>query len=313
MSVSIGVLHWLAESLVEAYLDDRIDAGLKPKTIEWYRWHLTRAIDWLEAEPGYHALDVLTVDGLRSYYRSTRNLADTTRRYMVAALHAFGAWLGEFELENPACKLKKPRKTRRLPEVVCPSELARLVSLMDSFPLREQALLTLFLDAGLRVSEVASLKRADVDLASGQLTVRDGKGSKGRVVFFFTECVSALAAYLETHDHEYVFVSERVGRPPAPLTDNGIRQILRRLAKKHGFDNLRPHTLRRTCGTEMVANGVDLSTVADQFGHEDIATVQIYTRLADERRREALRRASPVDRIMRRRPVPAPEWPKPRT
>lgn len=298
---SSSLVRWLADCLVEAYLDDRENVGLKPKTLDWYRWHLGRAQKWLEDAPEWHALDILTPEGLQAYYRSTRNLAKTTRRHMVAALQAFGAWLEkEHGLANPAKRLKKPRPTKELPKVLSPTELLRLLAVLDDESPRERALVLLFLDTGLRVSEVASLKRADVDVAAGQLTVRCGKGNKGRVVFFFVQCGNALAEYLATHDHEAVFVGERRGRSPDPLTDNGIRQILRRLAARHGFTDLSPHTLRRTCGTELAANGVDLSTIADQLGHEEVTTTRMYTRLADVRRREVLRRASPVDQAANR-------------
>jgi integrase len=126
------------------------------------------------------------------------------------------------------------------------------------------------------------------------------------VVFFFKHCAEALKAYLATHDHPYVFVSQRVGPPPyhrplppKPLTDSGIRQILRKMANNHGFQALKPHMLRHTCGAELAANGAPLTAIGGQFGHEDMASVSIYTRLGDERRREVLRRASPVDRIIR--------------
>lgn len=303
--------HWLATSIVEAYLDDCADRGLAAKTIDWYRWHLTRAIHWLHQAADYHSLDLLHPTGLRAYYRSTAGLAVTTRHYLVACLQAFGAWLQrDHHLDNPAAGLKKPRLPKTMPHVLPPTDLARLLQVLDGEEPRERALVLLFLDAGLRVSELIHLTRRDLDLDAAQLWVRDGKGGKDRLVFYSEGTAAGLRAYLATHDNDEVFVSRRPGRPAGPLTDNGVRQILRALADRHGFQDLRPHTLRRTCGTELAANGVDLSTIADQFGHEDIATTRIYTRLADSRRREVLRRASP---IQRHQPagIPVPDWPRP--
>jgi integrase/recombinase XerD len=313
-NVSAGdrLVHWLSEQVIESYLDSCLDRGLAPKTVKWYRWHLRRARDWLEAEPGYHALDFLSEEGLRAYYRSTRDLARTSRRALVAAMQAFGTWLEGYKLENPATSLQKPKAHKRLPKVLPPSEVERLLEVAEQEPPRERALLLLFLDTGLRVSEVARLKRADLDLASGRLVVCNGKGGKDRVVFYCQRTADALRTYLNTHTHAYVFVSQRVGPPPAqvsfppkPMTPSGIRQILRKVAGRYGFSDLTPHTLRRTCGTELAAHGVDLATIADQFGHADVATTTIYTRLADSRRQEVLERAS----VVNRHAIPVPTWP----
>lgn len=307
MKLGDRLLRWLADIIVEAYLDDCRDRELRERTVTWYAWHLRRARDWLAATPGYHDLGILEPEGLAAYYHSTRGLAKNTRYHMVAALHAWGEWLVRQGLAaNPAAGLQKPRRDRALPRALAPGELDRLLAVLEDEPARERALVLLLLDSGLRVSETAALRRGDVDLASGQITVRDGKGGQGRTVYVFRACCQALDEYLATHEGETVFMGRINGRP-APLTDSGIRQILRGLARRHGFEDLQPHTLRRTCGAELVSNGVDLRTVADQFGHADVNTTTLYTRLADTRRREVLRRASPVDRHME---VAGPDSPR---
>jgi integrase len=193
--------------------------------------------------------------------------------------------------------------------VLAPAEVQRLIHYMagPDAPIREAALIFVLLDTGIRVSELVALKRSDI--GPGQLTVRSGKGRKGRVCYFADATAQALANYLATHDEPHVFVSERPGRGLTPLTDNGVRQMLRRLAKSIGLERLSPHMLRRTCGTEYHAAGVDLDLIGDQFGHEHVSTTRIYARLTDTRRRDLLIKASPVSRALAASAVAVPDWP----
>jgi len=302
---------WLAAGIIEDYIDNCQDRGLAPKTVRWYRWHLERAAGWLAEQPGFVACDIVTDAGLLAYYRSCRHLAVSTRRNLVSAFRAFGGWLVRWHgyPENPAARLERPGKEQVLPRVVMPTDLARLLGELPTMTPRERALVLLILDGGLRVGECARLQRAHIELERQRLTVYAGKGHKDRVVYYFEHTAQALADYLASHDHAFVFVSEYVGRPPAPMTPSGLRQILKRLARDHRYPDLRPHTLRRTCGTEILANGGDLSSVADHLGHEDVETARIYARLEDHRRQEVLRRASPVERGLERAPMLVENWP----
>jgi len=284
----------VAAFIIEVYCRSCDERGLSVNTVSWYRWHLERGRDWLIASRGLcHACDFLTCEGVETYYRSTGDLSRNTRRYMVAAWRAFGTWLEGYGVASPAVGLVRPRVERRLPRVLSPADTVRLVACCESESRRERAIVLLLLDGGLRVEELCSLDRVDLDLLAGQVCVCSGKGGKGRVVFISERTCAAVGAYLAEHDCRAVFVAER--RPHNRLTPDGVRQLLQRLAARHGFEVLNPHLLRRTCGTRLVANGVDLSTVADQFGHADISTTRIYARLADGLRRDVVRRASPVD------------------
>jgi site-specific recombinase XerD len=310
--LSSDLLYWLSESVICAYIEDCLDRGLSDKTVEWYAWHLRRARDWLADEPSYTPLDLFSRDGVSAYFRSTRNtMANNSRVYMVNCLRTFGKWLAEFGMTSPTAHLKRPRLEKSLPDVLAPAEVQRLIRHMagPDAPVRERAVVYLLLDTGLRVSELAALRRFDIDLTDCKVIVRNGKGSKGRVAFFSVETATALADYLVTHDEPSVFVSERRGRGLTPLTDNGIRQMLRRLAKSIGLERLSPHMLRRTCGTEYHAAGVDLDLIGDQFGHEHVSTTRIYARLADTRRRDLLMEASPVSRALAASAVAVPDWP----
>lgn len=313
--LSLSLINWLSESIIAAYLDDCRDRELAAKTVTWYQYHLQRARDWLENQPStsLHALGILDPAQLTAYYSSTRNLSTNTRRHMVAALRAFGSWLGNFGLSNPAGCLNRPRKKKTLPQVLPPQEVQRLLQVLETEPLRERALCYLILDTGLRANECAHLRRDHLDLDAGQLLVRDGKGGKDRICFYSDTTASILSRYISTHTQPAVFVAAR--RPYHPLSADAIGRALRRLAARHNFRRLGPHLLRRTSGTEYHAAGVDLDTIGDQFGHEDLETTRdYYARLADDRRRSILRRASPVEHALGNvhtlsAAIPVPNWP----
>jgi len=149
---------------------------------------------------GYRIFDA---EAVAAYVRSCENLALSTRQNMVAAFGAFGSWLERQGLQNPAAGLSKPGG-ETLPDVLSPSEIEKLLTIVASEPLRQQAMVYLLLDAGLRVSEMAALGRRDLDLESCQVRVRRGKRNKDRVVYFSPTTARILANYLDTHEHPLI-------------------------------------------------------------------------------------------------------------
>lgn len=299
-----ALLWSLSEWIIEIYLVDCEDRGLSANTIKWYGWHLRRCRDWLDGQPRQHALGILDAGALAGYVRQTRKtdgqpLARSSKENMLAAMRAFGSWLKAHGADNPAAELPKMKKEKRLPAVLNHGEFGALLAALDGgeVSLRDRALVLLLVDAGPRVSEAAALRREDLDLERGQVTIRGGKGGKDRVAFFSAETARCLREYLATHNRREVFLGESANHPGEPLRARGIRSALARLARRAGLRHLTPHLLRRTCGTELTANGVDEFSVADQFGHEDTSTTRLYARLADERRRVVIQRASPVARL----------------
>lgn len=294
------------ENLIEKYLDNCRDRGLAAKTVKWYGWHLRRCHAWLMA----NNRTTLDAGALAAYVHSCSNLAHSSRRYMIAALKAFGSWMARHGFEDPAAGLVRLKADETLPPVLSPTEVERLLVALDEEPLRERALVYLFLDSGLRVSELVALERQDLDLQACQLRVRKGKGGRGRVVYFSQTTANALADYLATHDHPYVWLGVKIDAGEGPLTDSGVRRALGRLARRHGFARLNPHTLRRTCGTEFAARGVNQQAVAGQLGHRSVTTTSIYVQLAGDRQRNAILQASPVEHGLA---ILVTNWPMPDT
>lgn len=296
-------LDSLNRRIVDSYLHHCQVKGLASKTLRWYRWHLTRYSDWLAGQ----AL-ILDRAACSAYFGATAgDLAHSSRRNLRACLRAWGSWCASQGIPDPAEHLPRIRAQRHLPDVLSQAELGHLLALLPALPLRTAALLAVLLDTGLRVSELAHLRRLDLDLDRCSLVVRRGKGGKDRAAFYSDPTRDLLARYLATHDLPQVWAGLAEYGHAGPLTASGIRQLLRRTAAAHGFRTLSPHVLRRTCGTELLARGVDLSTIGDQLGHEDIhVTRQHYARLSDPRRRDLVRGASVIGQALG--PV-AIDWP----
>jgi integrase len=253
---------------------------------------------------GYTAIDAKSV---AAYVRSCRNMALSSQQNMINALKAFGTWMMKQGLKNPMKDLVRP-KGSSLPDVLEPTEVEQLLLALETEPCRERAIVYLLLDTGLRVSELAALERRDLDLYDCKLRVRKGKGNNDRVVYFSPTTAHIVAEYLETHQNPHVFMGQRIAHPPAPLTPNGIGQALRRLAKRHGFERLNPPLFRHTCGTDLAAVNVGGSAIATHLGHKSVSTTtKIYISLANERQRNIIRQASPVEQHLG---LAVPDWPR---
>ena len=287
-----------AEPELEGFLT-LLAARRAPKTVDAYRRDLRQLTEWLGG-PVAHA----TGEQLERWIAQMRadGLAATTIARRVAAVRAFfrhQMLLGARD-DNPAAALKLPKRLRKLPRTLAPSEAERLIdAAAGTTPraMRDRALVELLYGAGLRVSEAVGLDRRAVDLDE-RLVRALGKGGKERLVPLGRPAVDALRRYiamgrphLDRRHRPELFLNARGG----PLTRAGAFLILRRLAGKAGLDPLRvhPHLLRHSFATHLLEGGADLRSVQEMLGHADLATTELYTHVSDRRRRELYFRAHP--------------------
>ena len=274
-------------------------ARLAPRTVEAYRRDLEALADWLG-----HSPSTVTTEELERYLAElrARGLSGSTIARRVASLRSFFRHLvliGATDT-NPAAELELPRRTRRLPRALSPSEAERLIdAAAGTTPrhLRDRALVELLYGAGLRVSEAVGLDKGGVDL--DQRLVRTvGKGGKERVVPVGREAVEALRRYLargrphlDRRHRPELFLNAQGGG----LTRAGAFLILRKLAVKAGLEpeRVHPHLLRHTFATHLLEGGADLRSVQEMLGHADLATTELYTHVTDRRRRELYFQAHP--------------------
>lgn len=185
------------------------------------------------------------------------------------------------------------RKPRKIPEVLTPDEQARILGELEAIDsprgVRNLALVRLMLDTGLRAAEVRELRHRDLDLATGRLWVRQGKGKKDRGLWFNGSSRGALLAWLDLKAR----VSCGANFPPAgyfftdltgrkPICGRWLRKLVNRLAEKAGIaKKIHPHTLRHSFATDLLRDTKNLFLVSKALGHSNISTTQVYLHLAD--------------------------------
>jgi site-specific recombinase XerD len=211
---------------------------------------------------------------------------------------------------DPATLLSSPRQGRHLPRVLRPDQVAAMLAVPDvTTPagLRDRAVLEVVYASGARVSELAGLDLAALDLDDATARLL-GKGRKERIVPLGSPAVDALRAYLA------------VGRPAllgpeAPTTDavfvgragrragvRSIRRTVERCGQAAGVGHVTPHTLRHSYATHLLEGGADLRSVQELLGHVSLATTQRYTHLSRGQLVEAYAAAHPRARTTERTP-----------
>ena len=270
-----------------------------PRTVEAYR----RDLDDLTRRLGKPLVQAGTEDLERclAELRAEGKSAATISRRTAAARSFYRhlVLLGR-RPDNPAAAVALPRKRRRLPRALSPSEAERLIdAAAGTTPrsLRDRALVELLYGAGLRVGETVGLAKTDVDL--DQRIVRAiGKGSKERIVPLGRPASDALRRYLargrphlDRRHRPELFLNAQGGA----LTRAGVFLILRRLAEKAGLEpeRVHPHLLRHSFATHLLEGGADLRSVQEMLGHADLSTTELYTHVSDRRRRELYFQAHP--------------------
>ena len=270
-----------------------------PRTVDAYRRDLEHFRRWLGAAPSG-----ATTDQLESYVAQLRadGLSPATIARRLASLRSLYRHLMLLgaRADNPAAELASPRRVRRLPRTLSPSEAERLIEAANGTTpraLRDSAIVELLYGAGLRVGELVSLDKGSVDLDE-RLVRALGKGSKERIVPVGRRAADALRRYLsrgrpylDTRHRPELFLNAKGG----PLTRAGVFLILRRLAGKAGLEpeRIHPHLLRHSFATHLLEGGADLRSVQEMLGHADLATTELYTHVSDSRRRELYFRAHP--------------------
>lgn len=254
---------------------------------------------------------------LRAYLDSLRaqGLAATTQARKLSCLRQFFRFLYRegHRADDPTTLLDSPRLPRALPRPLAEPEILALIEAAgaEPSPRREMllALLEIAYSAGLRVSELVGLPRQALAGEAAALLLT-GKGGKQRLVPLTQVARQAAAAWLSVAPKGARFLfPARGGTKPLPRQRVGV--LLKQLALRAGLDPARvsPHVLRHSFATHMLDHGADLRSLQTMLGHSDIATTQVYTRVALSRAAAAMQAAHPLAQPGARRAKP----PTPRT
>jgi integrase/recombinase XerD len=296
------------ERHIEAFLEMMsAERGAAANTLSAYAHDLGDYARFLKARK--IALSAATADDIRAYldHLGKAKLSAATalrRRSALRQLHKF-LFAEGFAKTDPSARIDGARRPRRLPKVLSEAEVAHLIEAVEKREAKERVRLTLILEllygAGLRVSELVSLRRAALVQGKDMLRIR-GKGGRERIVPIGRKAQAALAAYLaETRADPRLRISPYLlpARGGAGhLTRHRVGQLLKALARDAGLDEaqLSPHVLRHAFASHLLAHGADLRSVQSMLGHADIATTEIYTHVQAERLAEAVAAHHPLSK-----------------
>ena len=238
-----------------------------------------------------------------SYCRSERKNDSASIARKVSSLRAFFKYLCvkmKQIPENPMEELESPKLKKSLPKYLSLEESIQLLESIDGRDKeRDYAIITLFLNCGLRLSELCSLNYSDIK-TDGTMTVT-GKGNKERTIYLNEMCVNAVKEYMKVRpvdgvkDKHALFLSNRKSR----ISPKTVQHIVEKFIEKSGLGDrgYSTHKLRHTAATLMYQKGgVDVLLIKDILGHENLATTEIYTHIVDEQLKDAVS-SNPLNKL----------------
>lgn len=258
------------DDLLDAYLNALAVQGRSNKTIERYRYCITRMREYLKIPTRS-----ITVYHLRKYLAEEkgRGVADRTLEGLRQVFSAYFGWLQRERLieSNPTANLGSIKYQKKQKDIYSDVDIERMKFKCKS--IRDIAIISFLKATGCRIGEVVRLNRDDVDLQSLECKVL-GKGNKERIVFLDPVGAAALQSYLETRNDDYPALF--VGKGTDRLKANGIRKILIELGHAANVEHVHPHKFRRTTATNLIRRGMPIQEVAAILGHDKLDTTMQY-------------------------------------
>ena len=284
-----------------------IEKNCSRLTIRNYEHYLDVLFKFLVSEGKQNpTVDDVTADAVRKFRlflsrqigTNNNEMKLVTQGYYIISLRSFLKWLikNDMKVLQPE-KLDVPKVKDHSLKFLDELQMARLLNQplnSSKNGLRDRSILELLFSTGLRVSELVSLNREQINLNTREFGVI-GKGGRSRVVFISRQAAEWMDRYLKSRMDKYKPLFIRDLRPKEiALEENKVRLTARsvqRLVKKYVRQaNLpvaaTPHTLRHSMATDLLRSGADLRSVQEILGHKNIATTQIYTHVTDARLRE---------------------------
>lgn len=235
-----------------------------------------------------------------SYLKNEHNNQPATRARKVASLKTFFNYMTTkanlLEI-NPAQNLETPKLGKRMPKHLTLEDSKKLLNVVQNVPKnknkeRDYCIITLFLNCGMRLSELVGIDIKDIDFESEKMTVL-GKGNKERTIYLNNACINSIRDYLAVRpregikisDKDALFLSERKER----ISQRTVQYIVKGYLQQAGLDKYSVHKLRHTAATLMYQYGdVDIRALQELLGHESISTTEIYTHVANKQIRNAV-------------------------
>ncbi len=285
--------HDLQDHVLDAFIDFLgVERGLAPNTIEAYYLDTREFLRFLaDRRTDYRKVDRDRINEFLQYLYSDKSPRSVSRK--MVTLRTFYRFLIQdgYVEHDPTETLEAPRNWQTLPRYLNQEEVESLLEQPDTektLGLRDRTMLEVLYATGLRVTELVSIREADLDLKVGVITTM-GKGSKERFVPLGDTAKNFIRLYREkafpvlkkkNPSIPYLFISQK----GTPLSRQHFWLLIKKYGKQAGIkSSLSPHVLRHSFATHLLENGADLRSVQMMLGHSSISTTQIYTHVTRER------------------------------
>ena len=289
------------KKLINQFLEYlEVEKNRSRQTVQNYDFYLRRFAQWAN-NPSPKDLTQELVRKYRLWLNrfedeKGQGLKKNTQNYHLIALRSFLKYLAKLDIKSlSAEKIELGKIPERIVEFLEGPDLERLllaplqVDSAEIIKKRDKAILELLFSTGLRVSELANLKKEQINLKKDEFTVR-GKGKKPRIVFLSEEARHWLREYLSLRPDlsPYLFVShDRAHQGEENLTTRSVERLVKKYAKAAGITKkVTPHTMRHSYATDLLMNGADIRSVQSMLGHSSITTTQIYTHITNQQLRD---------------------------
>lgn len=293
---SPGVRHSPLEDALEAFLRTLDGKNRSQATIRAYQADLLQFLDFLR-ESNYTAEDPadVTREDVTEYLSHLANLglSGVSRARKLAAVREYFRFLeGNGSIgRSPAAGIDTPKKERNIRTYLMPDEFTRMLSLAGASP-RDYAILQVFLQTGVRVSELCALRLADVDVAGQVLRVTSGKGMVARDIPLEKKAILAIKNWLAIRSavaSDYLFLNYS----GAPLGERGVRKLVTKYRVEAGITRKAScHSLRHTFATYKAERGVSPFQLQQWLGHANLNTTQIYVHMGRQNGKKVMNATS---------------------
>ncbi len=293
---SVAVTHLTLEEGLAAFLCALSGRNVSSSTITAYRTDVRQLLEWLRENTLLsERVDRVSKADVSEYltHLAQTNLTGVTRARKLAAIREYFRYLQEHGhiSQAPAASVQIPKKERRTRVYLRPDEYTKLLSAAGGNA-RDFCILQLFLQTGVRVSELVALRLEDVDLAGKVLRVNAGKGQKAREIDLEKKATSALKQYLKVRllssDTRLFLNYEGVG-----ISDWGVKKLIEKYRRAAGIEKrIGCHSLRHTFASYKAQQGVSAFQLKEWLGHSSLATTQIYVHMSRQNGRKAMEATS---------------------
>ena len=285
--------------IISQYYFWHATSGHSSETMRYYKFHLGIFENWCK-ENKLNTIEDINIQNLRLFFAQymdghTRNGAAIEYR----AVKAFLRWAWdeyEFDWKNPITKITITADPVQPIEGVDPDDVPKLFesAKQGKNPERDCAVLAVLLDTGIRKTSFLQIRKCDVDPIAGSIFIRHMKARNQITVYLGKTARRYVRKYYKTLSilSDDLFWRTETGEP---LTDNGFREILRRIASRAGIAEYSAHDFRRYFALQTYRNGADIYAVAEMLGQSGIEVTRRYLATNNEDRKMIHAKTSPLD------------------